>query len=81
MMINLVVVTATIPNIWSIDEAESNEDSNDEDDHETSDSTSEEDETVVSSSIEEDLEKPSFLRRLSKEKEDSEKRRPVNKPS
>ncbi len=58
----------TIPNIWSIDETESDEGSSDEEDHETSDSTSEEEKAVVSSSIEEDLEKPSFLRRLSKKK-------------
>ena len=61
----------TIPNIWSIDESESDEDSSDESDHETSDKDSEEDKNIVSSSIEEDLEKPSFLRRLSKKKKSS----------
>lgn len=51
----------TIPNIWSIDE----EGDGSSDDEENKDE-------VVTSSLEEDLEKPSFLRRLSKRRKDSE---------
>ena len=57
----------TIPNIWSIDE--------DEDDSSTSSKDSDDEEIkdeIVTSSLEEDLEKPSFLRRLSKRHKDSD---------
>jgi cell division protein FtsZ len=64
-----------MPNIWSIDEeAESGENTNHEDDsdepkEDESKSESEVEENhVVSSSLEEDLEKPSFLRRLGRKR-------------
>ena len=62
-----------IPNIWSIDaENEENEhESHVKDDKSDDDSSSEEDK-VVSASLEDDLEKPSFLRRLAKRKKDSD---------
>lgn len=58
----------TMPNIWAIDDEDHHDDTSKEDDKpkpaETSNDT--ESSTVVSSSLDEDLEKPSFLRRLAK---------------
>ncbi|MEI9913505.1 MAG: hypothetical protein WDN66_00610 [Candidatus Saccharibacteria bacterium] len=69
---DLVVVMAQSPNIWSIDEeSEGDSDKDDSSDHDHQ-SESANDEPIVSSSIEEDLEKPSFLRRLSKRRKDSD---------
>lgn len=59
----------TIPNIWSIDEDSEN---NEEDGEEKEEQRDYHDEPVVSSSTEEDLEKPSFLRRLSKRRKNSD---------
>jgi hypothetical protein len=53
-----------IPNIWSIDE-ENDGDKNSEDVNENTGNESSSDK-VVTTSLEEDLEKPSFLRRLAK---------------
>jgi hypothetical protein len=50
-----------MPNIWSIDEKDDDTDASD-DDHPT----------VVSSHVEEELEKPSFLRRLAKRNKDAD---------
>ncbi|HEY4964733.1 MAG TPA: cell division protein FtsZ [Candidatus Saccharimonadales bacterium] len=59
-----------IPNIWSIDEEEQDQEANkddnkdsDEDDHKGK---------VVTTSMEEDLEKPSFLRRLAKRRKEED---------
>jgi len=64
---------STMPNIWALSEAEAEpEPSTSEEpslsDHHDDESSNE----VVSSSLEDDLEKPSFLRRLSRRKRDSE---------
>lgn len=63
-----------MPNIWSIDEdddedkkSDDSKDDNDDDDDKDSDKEPE----VVTSSLEEDLEKPSFLRRLAKRHKDA----------
>ncbi len=64
----------SIPNIWSIDEeAETdNDQQKDENGEHGSKEHKEEDESIVTSSLEEDLEKPSFLRRLSKRRKNSD---------
>ncbi|MDB5170959.1 MAG: cell division protein FtsZ, nonfunctional [Candidatus Saccharibacteria bacterium] len=62
-----------MPNIWSIDDKEGDDhdkDSSDHDDHDDDHKTGAE--GVVSSSLEEDLEKPSFLRRLSRRNKDDD---------
>ena len=65
-----------VPNIWSIsdddDEAEEHKESEADEDHKDSDEKEEAEQDVVSSSLEDDLEKPSFLRRLSRRKKDDD---------
>jgi cell division protein FtsZ len=70
-----------IPNIWSIDSGaeEENDDTDNTDDHrgdkdddDNEDQDSENESSIVSSALEEDLEKPSFLRRLSRRRKDSD---------
>lgn len=64
-----------MPNIWAIDDDEDEKDTakdeaaNDPERHHTDDSVSHD---VVTSSLEDDLEKPSFLRRLAKRHKDTE---------
>jgi cell division protein FtsZ len=65
-----------MPNIWAIDDDKDDEDKDDDKTETKSDeSTSKDDDndeqSIVTSSLEEDLEKPSFLRRLSKRHRDS----------
>ncbi len=63
---------ANVPNIWALhdDEEKDKTDGSDDDDEEDKtshqDSDSEDDHEVVSSSLEDELDKPSFLRRLSR---------------
>ncbi|HEY1645498.1 MAG TPA: cell division protein FtsZ [Candidatus Saccharimonadales bacterium] len=61
---------ATIPNIWSIDE--DNEEADHDKKSEDKEHDSEDSDSVITSSLEEDLEKPSFLRRLSKRRKYSD---------
>jgi cell division protein FtsZ len=67
-----------MPNIWTLDEdeekaAEHSEAATDSDDHEAENEPTDHDaEHVVSSSLEDDLEKPSFLRRLAKRRKSGE---------
>jgi len=66
---------STIPNIWSIDSDDDDDDSDDEDKKDSSsnnDDDDSDDHQAVSKSMEEELEKPSFLRRLGRRKKDSE---------
>lgn len=58
---------SSMPNIWSIDE----EDEKTEDEDSKEDDETDKESKIVSSSLEEDLEKPSFLRRLSRRHKDS----------
>jgi cell division protein FtsZ len=58
-----------IPNIWSIDEEDQDQDSSKEDDKDSDDDHRGK---VVTTSLEEDLEKPSFLRRLAKRRKDAD---------
>jgi cell division protein FtsZ len=62
-----------IPNIWSIDaDNEENEHDKAKMDDKSDDQSKSDDDSIVSSSLEDDLEKPSFLRRLAKRKKDSD---------
>jgi cell division protein FtsZ len=61
----------TIPNIWSIDEENENSD-HEQDETEHHHESDHDSKKIVTSTLEEDLEKPSFLRRLSKRRKDSE---------
>lgn len=63
-----------MPNIWSIDAEKSDDDTSLAEDKSGDDSNEEDDsdKSVVTSSLEEDLEKPSFLRRLSKKRKNSD---------
>lgn len=54
-----------MPNIWAIHDDEDKDDGKEDDDHKADDS-----EPVISSAMEDDLEKPSFLRRLAKRNKD-----------
>jgi cell division protein FtsZ len=66
-----------IPNIWSIDEEDQDNDSSKDDDSHT-----DEDDhigKVVTTSLEEDLEKPSFLRRLAKRRKEDDSSSESNK--
>jgi cell division protein FtsZ len=56
----------TIPNIWSISEEEGDDHDKSKDDDETGDNP------IITSSLEDELEKPSFLRRLSRRRKDDE---------
>lgn len=63
----------TMPNIWALDDKDSDDDdksSSDDDDDDDDKSDDSDDHGVVSSSLEDDLEKPSFLRRLAKRHRD-----------
>ena len=63
----------TMPNIWALDDKDSDDDdksSSDDDDEDDDKSDDSDDHGVVSSSLEDDLEKPSFLRRLAKRHRD-----------
>lgn len=62
-----------MPNIWALDEKDDDDDSKStsgDDDDEDDDKADEQEHEVVTSSLEEDLEKPSFLRRLAKRHRD-----------
>jgi cell division protein FtsZ len=65
-----------IPNIWAIDEDEENSDKKDEskkeDNEESRDDEDDKHEPIISSSLEDDLEKPSFLRRLGRKRKQNE---------
>lgn len=62
-----------MPNIWSIDDESEKEDKDKKNENANHDDYSGEDsDAVVSSSLEEDLEKPSFIRRLAKRRNDSD---------
>lgn len=64
-----------MPNIWSIDDESEKEDKDKKNEKANHDDYSGEDsDAVVSSSLEEDLEKPSFIRRLAKRRNDSDSR-------
>ena len=63
----------SMPNIWSIheDDEDSKDDSSDKGSDDDKDSKSDSDSAVVTSSLEEELEKPSFLRRLGRRHKDA----------
>jgi cell division protein FtsZ len=62
----------TMPNIWSIHEEEDHDISKDKGHESSDDDDTEMPDDVVSSSLESDLEKPSFLRRLGRRRKDQE---------
>jgi cell division protein FtsZ len=66
----------SMPNIWSIheDDEDSKDDSSDKSSDDDKDSKSDSDSAVVTSSLEEELEKPSFLRRLGRRNKDADKK-------
>lgn len=63
---------AHMPNIWSIDEDKKDKSDKDKDDQDNNDGSSRDHEDAVSSDIEDELEKPSFLRRLGRRHKDDE---------
>lgn len=71
---------ASIPNIWSIHDDDDNEGEGDQADEDTSTGKATDDETasVVTGSLEDELEKPSFLRRLSRRRS---KDQPADEPT
>ena len=77
---DFVTETHDVPNIWTINDEDEEEHKLESSDHEALDQHKDEavtHETYVSSKLDEDLEKPSFLRRLSrkhKDEEDDEKK-------
>jgi hypothetical protein len=69
----------TMPNIWSINDHEDNEDDfkpeedskkQDDDSKDDKEDSSDTKDAIVSGNLEDDLEKPSFLRRLSRKKKE-----------
>ena len=66
-----------MPNIWAIDEHDDDDDdkksesSHDDKKHDDDDDDDEEESEIVTSDLEDDLEKPSFLRRLAKRRKDA----------
>ncbi len=72
---DFVTETHDVPNIWTINDEDEEEHKLDSSEHETLDHHKDEEimhETYVSSKLDEDLEKPSFLRRLSRKHKDEE---------
>ncbi|MEK7594756.1 MAG: cell division protein FtsZ [Patescibacteria group bacterium] len=67
----------TMPNIWSIhddeDEAKKDDDDSADDDDKSKDDNKSSDPEVITSNLEEELEKPSFLRRLGRRHKDTDK--------